>query len=65
LPFLGHEFQLLNLLANPPNTSAGKAAEWGSQLQRARGHQVPARDGYRMEEQRRILAVGGKQQKAA
>lgn len=29
LPFLGHEFWLLNPLANPPNASAGKSAEWG------------------------------------
>lgn len=29
LPFLGHEFWLLNPLANPPNASVGKSAEWG------------------------------------
>lgn len=29
LPFLGHEFWLLNPLANPPNAFAGKSAEWG------------------------------------
>lgn len=29
LPFLGHEFWLLNPLANPSNASAGKSAEWG------------------------------------
>lgn len=29
LPFLGYEFWLLNPLANPPNASVGKSAEWG------------------------------------
>lgn len=50
LPFLGHEFWLLNPLANPPNASAGKSAEWGRAqytvtFREPGDHQLSAKDG--------------------